>query len=94
MATTANAPVPPDPGKTAAGIAILAALGLSLAACSGQTAAHQAAEAHAVACVADTVAKIAAAEAVPASGLTEAVNAAVTVGNQLTTDPNCAPAAP
>jgi hypothetical protein len=91
VAAAANAPVPPDPGKTAAGIAILAALGLSLSACSGQTAAQQAAEAHVIACVADTAAKIAAAEAVPASGLTEAVTAAVTVGNQLTADPNCAP---
>ncbi len=92
VAAAVNAPVPPDPGKTAAGIAVLAALGLSLSACSGQTAAQQAAVSHALACVADTAAKIAAAEAVPASELTEAVNAAVTVGNQLTTDPNCAPA--
>jgi len=91
VAAATNAPVPPDPRKTAAGIAVLLAFGISLAACTDQTAAQQSATVHAVACAADAVAKVAATETTPASDLTQAVNAAVALGNQLTTDPNCAP---
>jgi hypothetical protein len=89
VAVAANAPLPPDPRRTAAGIAILAAIGLSLTACSGQTPAQQAAELRAVECIADTAAKIAAVAAAPVFGIAEAAAAVTTAGNTLSTDPAC-----
>lgn len=89
VAAAANAPLPPDPRKTAAGIAVLAAIGLSLTACSGQTPAQQAAEIHAVECIADTAAKVAMVAAEPAFGIAMAADAAAAVGTELSTDPNC-----
>ena len=89
VAVAANAPLPPDPRQTAAGISILAAIGLALTACAGQTPAQQAAELRAVECIADTAAKIAAAAAAPVFGIAEAAAAATIVGNTLSTDPAC-----
>jgi len=59
VAMAANAPLPPDPNKMSVGIAVLAAIGLSLAACTGQTPAQQAAELRMAECIADTAARIA-----------------------------------
>ncbi len=59
VATAASAPLPPDPGKAAIGLAVFAAIGLSLAACSGQTPAQQAVELRMAECLADTAARIA-----------------------------------
>jgi hypothetical protein len=59
VAVAANAPLPPDPGKAALSLAVFAAIGLSLTACSGQTPALQAAELRFAECLADTVANVA-----------------------------------
>ncbi len=89
VAVAANAPMPPDPRKTVASIAVLAAVGLSLAACAGQTPAQQAAEVRAVECIADTAAKVAVGVVDPAAGATEVAYAAAAVGTELSTDPAC-----
>lgn len=91
VTVASNAPVPPGPGKTAAGLAILAAIGLSLSACTGQTPTQQAAEVRAVECIADTVAKVAAAPNAPGGTVAQVASAATVVGNQLATDAACAP---
>lgn len=96
VAAASDAPMPPDPRKTAAGIAVLAAIALSLTACAGQTPAQQAAGLRAVECIADTAAKIAAVVAQPAPGaMTGAMavaNVATAFGTALSTDPTCAAA--
>jgi hypothetical protein len=89
IAAAANAPVPPDPRKTITGLAVLAAIGMSLTACAGQTPAQQAAEAQAVTCFADTAAAVATAAGKPGSTVAIAVDATAAVGTQLTSDPAC-----
>jgi hypothetical protein len=89
VAAASNAPMPPDPRKTAAGIAVLAAIALSLSACAGQTPAQQAAELHAVECIAGTAAKIAAIVAQPVAVAMEVAAAATAVGTAFSTEPSC-----
>lgn len=88
-----NAPVPPDPRNTAASLAVLAAIGLSLTACAGQTPAQQANEVRAVECIAETAAHVAVGVADPVSGAIEVANAVNAIGSVLSTDPACAPVA-
>ena len=90
VAAASNAPMPPDPRKTSASFAILAAIGLSLTACAGQTPALQAAEMRAIECIAGTTARVAAATADPASGAMKVANAATAAERELSTDTSCA----
>ena len=89
VAVAANAPLPPDPRHTVAGIAIFAAIGLSLTACAGQTPAQQATELHVVECIAETAAKMAAAAIEPTSAIIEIARTATAAGNALSTEPAC-----
>lgn len=85
----ANMPVPPDPRPGATGFAVLAAVGLSLAACVGQTPAQQAAAVQAIECIANATAKIAMTDAMPTPIGMKIANAVLTVGSELAADPAC-----
>ena|GEM_PF-1318094 len=84
-----NAPPPPDPRQTAAGFAIVAAIGLSLAACADQTPAQQAAEVHAIECIADTAGKIAIVDVRPGSATDKIAGSANALSGGLANDPAC-----
>ena len=85
----ASAPPPPDPRQTAAGFAVLAAVGLSLAACAGQTPAQQAAEVHAIECIADTAGKIAIVDVTPGTTADKIAGSAEALSGGLANDPAC-----
>ena len=85
----ASAPPPPDPRRTAAGFAIIAAIGLTLAACADQTPAQQAAEVHAIECIADMAGKIAITEVTPGSTADKIAGGANALSSSLASDPVC-----
>ena len=85
----ASGSLPPDPRKTAACFAVLAALAFTLSACSNQTPAQQAAEIKAIECIADTTAKVAQANTTKTSNVQTAANTATALGTSLATDPAC-----
>lgn len=89
VAAASNAPQPPDPPRTAASLVLVAAMALSLVACSGQTPAQDAADLRAIACLANTAVKVASVAETSKPGIGEAAGIANVVGTELMTDPAC-----
>ena len=92
IAAAANAPTPPDPRPPVAGIAVLAATALSLAACGNQTPAQQAATFKAIECIASGTARVAVATSVGDSDMARTINGVTAVSQELATDPACSAA--